>query len=106
MIYWLNPEEEQVSFFPNTYGTEAGVHTATLSIKSNMDLTESEWELAFAVSPNYMAVTFTPGELPTGEYTYTLTYDGHADTGLLIVGEYEADRTEENITIQYEQFSS
>ena len=114
MLYWPLPPASVEWDFPNNYsltGEEEATGTITLELRNDV----GRWSFDGDIDP----VDFTPGYIrfgfdqqpedsypAEGEYTYILT-DGDGrilSTGLIIVGDYTPDRSENDTTIEYNQY--
>lgn len=112
MIYWPQPPAPVQWDFPNSFQLTAEEVPGGLSLELRNDV--GLW----TIDAELDRLTFTPGyirfgfnqvleDFPTeGEYTYTLKDgDGRVlSTGLLIAGDYHADREQYDKPIQYEQY--
>lgn len=119
MIYWpLTPGTSFTLAFPNTAPGEAleWEEGAWLELENNVSLLkfggyidfdqmDKEFCFCYWTNPDDLDPADYP---PQGEYTYTLRRgeDGPVvSKGIMILGAYDADRTEYEQTIQYEQYN-
>lgn len=116
MIYWtMTPGTTMVTSFPNSYGFAAAGWEETLVLVIRNDtgrwVIDGEWGDT-EVTANYFINYWDLPEdyvspFPQGEYTYLLLrgWDGPiVSEGIIIIGDYKAQREENEQTIYYEQY--
>lgn len=116
MIYWPITADALDCYIPNATGyTPAdGDPDLFLELRSNVNLTAVTMTVTPAsVTPLYFRFSFDGWTIPDGmvegEYTYTLRLgEGGVvlGSGLLIVGDYAAEREQYDKSIEYEQYGN
>lgn len=106
MIYLNATTDAQVVFVPrNTDFTGTLVLTlrSTVDLDTALDAAVLDLNVFRTV---YAVGVALPEDIQPGEYQYTLEAGGQTvSTGVLVVGEYTADVTENDKSIQYEQYN-
>lgn len=116
MIYWPRIADEFTMRIPNAAGyTPADDDPALwLEVRNNVGLRVfGNGIVPVEVTPLYFVFYeenwAIPEDWATGEYTYALRLGAGGrvlSEGLLIVGDYQAARTEYDKTIEYEQYNA
>lgn len=107
MIYLSNITDAQAVFVPRDTAICGGTLTirATSTVDHKTVLDVAVLDLQSTKIYYNIAVALPTGTTP-GEYRYEMkSGDDVVSTGLLVIGDYTADVTEYNKTIQYEQYN-
>ena len=107
MIYLNNTTDAQVAYIPRDTDFTG---TLSLKLKSTVDL-DTPYQSATVLDLNvfrtvYAVAVSLPEGIQGGEYQYELSAGGvTVSTGVLIIGDYAADREQYNKPITYEQYN-
>lgn len=111
MIYWPQTDTDFVTRIPNAAGyvPSEGDPALWIEVRNNVGhLAVSGGVADYDVTNLYIEATIgNTAQMPEGEYTYTLKLGAGGmviSNGLLIVGDYQADREQYETSVNYEQY--